>query len=112
MATIQSGLIYSRLLGGSHHGKKIPINDRQTQIFMQKKVKSKWNPLNTIDIDRVAPMDFEIYEHQTMRDVVAVGVNKYHVTVKEAYVKKGSKIKPKTFWKLASYVEEFMAWQI
>jgi hypothetical protein len=100
-----------RLLGGSHHGKKTYFPNPPRQIYMHKKQKKiQWSPGDIHDTDTFYVPEMEVYEYEKMRQVIPKG-SKLLITIKGAWVKKGSKVKPETFWKLALDVETYEEWQ-
>jgi hypothetical protein len=100
-----------RLLGGSHHGKKMNYAGRDAVIYMTKKAKKKrWSPSDLLNDDPYFTIEHEQYELQTMRKVTAVDDFRYYAEYKKAYIKKGAKIKPETFWKLAFAYESGKEW--
>lgn len=96
-----------RLLGGSKHQKRIDVLKHEAQIiFPRPKLPKKWNPVE--DISYLYDLDFEIYERRKMYKAKQVSATQVYVETKIAYVKKGSTIKPETFWKLAFPHEQYV----
>lgn len=102
-------------MGGSWHSKRIMQPSPRNTIYLHKYIKKnrrlRWSP-NLIDLDAVFTVEHEVYERQEMRKVTTIDDYWWLAEIRSAYVKKGSKIKPETFWKLAMHVEsrEEMKW--
>lgn len=104
----QSNYQTIRLLGGSHHGKRMVIGQLYGPLIMRKKPKRvRWTP--GYQPDNVFTIEQEIYELKTVRNVIPITDIEFLVETKKAYVKKGSNVKPETLWKLGmlcdSYIE-------
>lgn len=96
-----------RLLGGSHHAKKITIDNLYGPLIMRKKTKQRrWEPW--IDPYEIFKTEEEIYERKVMQKPIFTDGLQWLIEFRVAYVKCGADIKPATFWKLAlkSHVSE------
>lgn len=104
-----------RLLGGSWHSKKIMHDCRNSTIHLTKFIKKnrrlRWTP-DLINLDAAFTVEYEIYEMKKMRKVTPIDDYRWLAEVRIAFVKKGSKIKDETFWKLAMYADSYeeMKW--
>lgn len=98
-----------RLLGGSKHQKRMEVDRHRSEFIFQKPrlPKGKWNPSWDINPNTVTVIDTEIYELKKMRKAEQIGHNRVYIETKVAYIKKGSKIKPETFWKLAFLCDQY-----
>lgn len=104
-----------RLLGGSWHSKRMAQPARSNTIYLQKFVKKnrrlRWSP-DLINLDTAFTIEHEVYERRMMRKITPIDDLRWLVEIREAYIKKGSKIKDETFWKLGMHAEtrEEMMW--
>lgn len=90
-----------RLLGGSHHGKRMEIPGNPPSIFLMKRPKiKKWSPNDLMLNSPYTTIEQEKYEKKYVRNITATSPGKWLVETKVAYVKAGSKVKDETFWKL------------
>ncbi len=96
-----------RLLGGSHHGKKLLIGQLYGPLVIRKKPKRiTYTP--GFDDSVYFDIEHEIYERKKMARCVGVEGPRVIMEVRMAFVKKGSKVKDETFWKMAMHVEKYM----
>lgn len=98
-----------RLLGGSHHGKKIEIAGADPFIYMVKKQKKKkWSPSDFLvdSSDTYYVIDHEKYDRQYIRNITAISLDRWLVETKVIYLKEGSKVKQETMWKLGTSYEK------
>lgn len=99
-----------RLLGGSHHGKKMQIGSIHGPLVMRKKPKPRrWIP-HLDDSDYFFTIEEEVYERKTMHKCISCTGTRWVYEVRTAYVKKGSKIKEGTFWKLGIHCDTYERW--
>lgn len=98
-----------RLLGGSKHQKKMEVTKHTQTIFIEKQPRRiRWTP--DYNMDTFIKRETEFYELTKMYKTKPISDVQFHVEVRIAYVKKGSVIKPETFWRLAFPYEEFVEW--
>lgn len=93
-----------KFLGGSNNGKRIALQRKVNEVVLPKRKKIKWTPSGTWD-DMVQTETYVLTK--VKMPIMIPETSDFYVEVREAYVCKGSKVKPATVFKFGDHVETY-----
>jgi hypothetical protein len=87
-----------KLLGGSHHGRKLSVKSLSSQIVMIRR-KKKNDYVDWMNFDTSYKIEEEVYELKKIGFSQPIDDLRYSIETRIAYVKKNSQVKTETMWK-------------